>query len=106
MRPAWGGIAGERDRFDIRNRVCFAPEAERAIIENLKQALPDVDAVIIADQADEDDCGVITHTLRDALIELAEQYPQVVFWVDRPDRGRGQLDRRSGSRAGKLRYEC
>jgi len=77
-----GGIAGERDRFDTKNREMLSAEAERAIIECLRRALPNVDAVIIADQADEENCGVVTDTVRDALAKLAVEHSQVIFWVD------------------------
>ena len=44
--------------------------------------MPAVDAVIIADQVTEADCGVVTAGVRDALAERAQKHPQVVFWAD------------------------
>lgn len=77
-----GGIEGERDRYDTKNRERFPGRYEQEIVEMLKRIVPGVDAVIVADQADEEDCGVITCTVRDVISELAEQYPETIFWVD------------------------
>ena len=64
------------------NRERSPVHCEQEILEGLRRTLPNVDAVIIADQVDEDDCGVITHTLRSMLADLAEGFPEVIFWVD------------------------
>lgn len=77
-----GGISGERERYDTKNRDRLPDEAENFIVKSVTQTVPNVDAVIIADQADEEDCGVITSTVRDALCEIAADFPKVIFWVD------------------------
>lgn len=76
------GIAGEHERLDTKNRQRLPAESEARIIESLNRALPEVDAVIVADQVEEEDCGVITARVRDELAELAGRNPGIVFWVD------------------------
>jgi rfaE bifunctional protein kinase chain/domain len=76
------GIGGEHERFDTKNRQQLPAECEARIIQSLRRALSEVDAVIVADQVEEDDCGVITDKVRDELAALAAQFPEVIFWVD------------------------
>ena len=76
------GLEGELERYDTKNREPLPQDAERRIMEHLRELLPQVDAVIIADQADEPECGVITTGIRDALAQMAGEFPDVVFWTD------------------------
>jgi rfaE bifunctional protein kinase chain/domain len=76
------GLTGEHPRYDTKNRTPTAPPTERAIVAALDALLPQLDAVIIADQVEEDDCGVVTCAVRQAIGQRAEQHPHVVFWAD------------------------
>ena len=42
----------------------------------------DVDAVIVADQVEEEDCGVVTTNLREALADRADRHRDVICWAD------------------------
>jgi len=87
------GLRGEHPRYDIKNREWLPPEIEVRLLSGLERVLPEkVDAVIIADQVAEEDCGVVTGVVRRRLEMLAGRYPEVVFWVD----SRNRIDRFHG----------
>lgn len=75
-------LSGEHERYDTKNRSVMPADVIDAVAASLDEVLPEIDAVIIADQVEEDDCGVITAWLRDRLAERAGEFPGVVFWVD------------------------
>jgi rfaE bifunctional protein kinase chain/domain len=82
----------ELERLDIKNRAPLSPELETRVIdeltlllkpiENRQSSIANVNAVIIADQVEERDCGVISDRIRAALAELAAENPGVVFFAD------------------------
>lgn len=76
------GLRGEEPRYDIKNREPLPYDIEKSIIEFLRSLVDSVDAMIVIDQADEANCGVITDGVRDAIIELAKGHSDVVFWAD------------------------
>jgi len=75
-------LAGEHQRYDTKNRTITPPTIERQIVHSLDALLPELDAVIIADQVEEEDCGVVTAKVRAALAAAAGCRPGVVFWAD------------------------
>jgi len=75
-------LAGEHERYDTKNRTPTPPELVRDMLTGLDALLPSLDAVIIADQVEMDDCGVITAGMRASLAERARKFPLVVFWAD------------------------
>jgi rfaE bifunctional protein kinase chain/domain len=76
------GLAGEHERYDTKNREPTPADLERRIVGSLDGLLERLNAVIVADQVEEEDCGVITHGVRRALAERAERFPRVIFWAD------------------------
>ena len=76
------GLSGEHERYDTKNRTATPPELEAKVLSALDGLLPELDAVIIADQVEDNDCGVITAAVRDALAQRARSYPKVVFFAD------------------------
>ena len=78
------GLSGENDRYDIKNHKTLAADIEEAIIENIRRVIPQMDAVIIADQVElkKPDCGAITKRVREELVSIAKENPQIHFWVD------------------------
>lgn len=76
------GLSGEHERYDTKNRHPTPPSIIARVVGQLDRLLPDVDAVIIADQVEEEDCGVVTAEVRKALAERAANYSDVVFWAD------------------------
>ena len=75
-------LAGEHERYDTKNRRLTSQGTQQQIIDSLDALLPALDAVIIADQVEEEDCGVITAKVREALAERAGRHAGVVFWAD------------------------
>jgi bifunctional ADP-heptose synthase (sugar kinase/adenylyltransferase) len=75
-------LAGEHERYDTKNRRPTPPEIGEKIVARLDALLSAVDAVIIADQVTDQDCGVITAAVRTVLAERAVQHPDVILWAD------------------------
>jgi bifunctional ADP-heptose synthase (sugar kinase/adenylyltransferase) len=75
-------LSGEHERYDTKNRKPVPRAAQDRILGHLERLLPQVDAVIIQDQVEEKDCGVITAGVREFLAELAGRHPEKVFWAD------------------------
>lgn len=76
------GREHEIQRLDIKNRSSLPRDVETAIVERLQALVPCVDGVIIADQVEEANCGVITEGVRAAISDLALRHPRVVFAAD------------------------
>jgi rfaE bifunctional protein kinase chain/domain len=76
------GRTHELSRLDIKNRAPLPASLEDALIERLTDLVPVVQGVIVADQAPERNCGVLTDRVRQALIELAGRYQDVIMAVD------------------------
>ncbi len=83
------GLAGEKERYDTKNRTPFTPEEEQSLIEAARAAVSLADGVIVADQSevDREGCGTVTPQVRSELISLAGKYPEKLFWVDSRLRG-------------------
>jgi rfaE bifunctional protein kinase chain/domain len=75
-------LAGEHERYDTKNRCPTPAELQRAVIVSIGTLLPKIDALIIMDQAEEEDCGVVTTRVREMIAEQAPKWPKVVFWAD------------------------
>ncbi len=76
-------LAGEHSRYDIKNRKPTPVHLQQQVFASLERLLEQrIDAVIIADQVEEEECGVITSEIRQRLESVAEQWPNVVFWAD------------------------
>src|SRR6202034_119502 len=55
---------------------------ERQILDNLQMAVESFDVILISDQAETSQGGVVTPAVRELLAELAPQYPERVFFAD------------------------
>ena len=73
------GPARELNRLDVKNRSAQGTEIDCAIMAALDELAPQMDAVIVADQVSERNCGVITDAVRDHLAGLAEDEPTRFF---------------------------
>jgi len=76
------GREHEINRLDIKNRTPLPRLAQEQILERLRTCVPQVDGVIVADQVEEWNCGVITDRVREEIARLAQQYPEIVFAAD------------------------
>ena len=76
------GREHEIQRLDIKNRRPLLAEVEERIIARLRTLVPKVDAVVVADQVQERNCGVITDRVRDEIGRLALRHPDKIFAAD------------------------
>lgn len=76
------GLAGEHSRYDTKNRVATPAAVVDRLGKELERVLPNVDALLVMDQVDMADCGVVTAALRSRVGELARRFPKVIFWAD------------------------
>ena len=72
----------ELNRFDIKNRSPLPRSIETSIIDHLEAAVDAFDAVVVADQVRERNCGVITDRVCARLTDLGGARPDVVFLAD------------------------
>lgn len=76
------GLAGEHSRYDTKNRTSTPSTIVDQINQQLERFLFQVDALIVMDQVELSDCGVVTAAVRNRLAELAPRFPNVLFWAD------------------------
>lgn len=76
------GAEREMERLDAKNRTPTPAPLVEAVTCNLRAAVKQVDAVVIADQVQEEDCGVITAGVREAIREVALQQRGKIFFAD------------------------
>jgi rfaE bifunctional protein kinase chain/domain len=72
----------EMERIDVINRSPTPARLEDAIIDHLAEIAPDVDAVILLDQVNAANCGVLTQRVRDAAATIAKKNPKTIFYAD------------------------
>lgn len=84
---------GEEDlpRVDFINPRPLPDDLDRELTARFEQAAPSYDVVIVSDQAETDQGGVVTPRMREAVIRFAEAHPEIVVWVD--SRRRAELFR-------------
>lgn len=75
-------LAGEHSRYDTKNRQTTSAAMQERIVKALETLAPQVDAVIAMDQVEDENCGVVTTAVVNALADLAPRYPNVIFWAD------------------------
>jgi len=75
---------GEEDlpRVDFINSRPMPPRADQAVLTHLTDAIGNADVILVSDQAETEQGGVITAAVRDRLASLAQSFPAKVFWVD------------------------
>lgn len=76
------GLTGEHSRYDTKNRQPTPAPIVARLAAALSHVLPSVDAVIVMDQVELPDCGVVTAAVRDILSDQAQRFPNVRFWAD------------------------
>lgn len=76
----------EMERFDTKNRAPLGDEIEEQLMQALEAAVAEADAVIIADQVQERNCGVITDRMRGFLTGLGTVHEDTLFFADSRER--------------------
>lgn len=81
IKPIRRGYESEQEdaRLDFDNYASLAPEAEDRLLAVVKECLPHVKAVAVCDQMAQ---GVLTPRVREGLVRLAEEHPEVIFCAD------------------------
>lgn len=82
MLRAAGGPERELNRLDIKNRQPLPTRHELAVMAELERLAPEVDGIIVADQVQEENCGIITAGMRTKLAGLARAYPAIPMVAD------------------------
>ena len=72
----------DQPRLDFINTRPLPAGIERQFLDNVQMAIESYDVILIADQAETSQGGVVTPALRDLLAELAPQYPERIIWAD------------------------
>ena len=80
------GSEEETNRIDVKNRLPLPADAEAAIIGSLRKLANEVDAVIVLDQVEQPNCGVITDNVRAELSRIAIEHPKLIVFADSRNR--------------------
>jgi bifunctional ADP-heptose synthase (sugar kinase/adenylyltransferase) len=75
-------LSGEHERYDTKNRNGIPLPVQEQVLSDLERLLPSLDAVVVMDQVEQEECGIVTDKVRARLAELANMFPKVVFWAD------------------------
>jgi rfaE bifunctional protein kinase chain/domain len=86
IKPILCGYDSQQEdaRLDFMNFKPLSNNLEEQLIENVKAVISMVDAVIVEDQMSRN--GLITESVRHALINLAKENPEKIFVVDSRER--------------------
>lgn len=85
---------GEEDQPRVDYVLARRPpaEADSAVVTSFERLAPKADVIIVSDQAETDEGGVVTQALREAMTRVAVEHPGKTIWVD--SRKRGEYYRR------------
>jgi len=76
------GPAVELNRIDIKNRSAQGEEIDQQVIAHLDAVFDSVDALVVMDQVDERNYGVVTDTVREHLARMGEAHPDKLIFAD------------------------
>jgi rfaE bifunctional protein kinase chain/domain len=77
-----GAAPKELNRLDIKNWTPTPAALEDAFIASVRKVTSEVDAIIVLDQVDEADTGVVTKRVRDAIGDVASQHSTTPIFAD------------------------
>lgn len=80
------GYSEELNRLDVKNWEPTPKELEEHVVSTIEKEGPTCHGVIVIDQVEEAECGVITSRVRAALKELGEKHPGLIILVDSRNR--------------------
>lgn len=72
----------ELNRLDSKNWSPTPPDLEDRVIAALREVAREADAILVMDQVDHADTGVVTARVREALGELAREHPSLLILAD------------------------
>ena len=77
-----GGEVRELERFDTKNREPMPGEVEADLLARLRAMAPQLAGIVVQDQVQEPECGVVTTRVREALADLMAAHPSLRGLVD------------------------
>lgn len=82
MLGSAGGPARELNRLDIKNHTVVPEQVEGEMIARLHELAPQANAILVVDQVEEKNCGVMTDRVRAAIGELGAEFPAKIFTAE------------------------
>ena len=82
MRRDASGAWRELNRLDLRNRAKMSGATLEKLLSHLDRAFAECDGLIVVDQVNEDDWGVVTGEVREHLAALFRAAPEKLVFVD------------------------
>ena len=76
------GYEHELNRMDTKHRTTLPAVLEDVLVEKLHVLLPDAEGMLVIDQVQERNCGVITDRIRAEIKQMASRYPGKIINVD------------------------
>jgi rfaE bifunctional protein kinase chain/domain len=80
------GTEEEINRIDVKNRQTLPAEVEDAVIRSMRVLAPGLDGLVVIDQVEEPNCGVITGRVRDEIARLGDEYSDLAILADSRNR--------------------
>jgi len=82
LRHVESGEPVELNRLDVRNRHGLSPQETEAVCANLDKALATADGLIVMDQINETNWGVVNQQVRSRIEDLCAADDELVVFVD------------------------
>jgi rfaE bifunctional protein kinase chain/domain len=72
----------DQPRIDFINTAPLPIAVERVVLDRLLRTIDGFDVILVSDQAETNQGGVVTPAMRDLLADLAPNYPEKIVFVD------------------------
>ncbi|HUY89673.1 MAG TPA: PfkB family carbohydrate kinase [Pirellulales bacterium] len=82
MKRGADGVWRELNRLDLRNRAKLSGETLDKLLPHVDQAFAESHGLIVVDQVNEDDWGVVTREVREHLAALSRARPEKLVFID------------------------
>ena len=69
-------------RYDCINTVSLDRDLERQLLDRIQTAVDSFDVILVSDQAETNQGGIVTPAVRRLLADLAFRYPEKIFFAD------------------------
>jgi len=70
------GYEHELNRMDVKNRTPLPSDLEALLVSRMESLISEADGMLVIDQVQERNCGVITDRIRSEIRDLAVRYPE------------------------------
>jgi rfaE bifunctional protein kinase chain/domain len=69
-------------RVDFVNTRPVPDDLDAELVRRMERAAPEFDVILVSDQAETEQGGTVTLSMREALVRIADTQPRTVIWVD------------------------